>query len=225
MGILTGEMRRAVETQLGFVATTCPDGTPNLSPKGTTAVWDDDHLVFAHIHSPGTVANLRSNPEHRDQRRRPAHPQGLPLQGDGSGAHRRRRLRTRRSLLRSPGDADGASAHQSDRDRRRRARPPGHLPGVRPGRHRGRVASAVVFTIDGAPGLTRRTYRSASPTGVHDAGQPATSDALAHAVPASCRHGRRAEPVVVRPGRGRPRPQVRRCTPVEPSAQSSLTRR
>jgi predicted pyridoxine 5'-phosphate oxidase superfamily flavin-nucleotide-binding protein len=62
MGILTGEMRRAVETQLGFVATTCPDGTPNLSPKGTTAVWDDDHLVFAHIHSPGTVANLRSNP-------------------------------------------------------------------------------------------------------------------------------------------------------------------
>ena len=62
MGILTEEMKRAVDTQLGFVATVCPDGTPNLSPKGTTAVWDDDHLVFAHIHSPGTVANLRSNP-------------------------------------------------------------------------------------------------------------------------------------------------------------------
>ena len=55
-------MRRCVDTQLGFVATVCPDGTPNLSPKGTTVVWDDDHLVFAHIHSPGTVANLRSNP-------------------------------------------------------------------------------------------------------------------------------------------------------------------
>ena len=62
MGILTAEMKRAVDTQLGFVATVCPEGTPNLSPKGTTAVWDDDHLVFAHIHSPGTVENLRSNP-------------------------------------------------------------------------------------------------------------------------------------------------------------------
>lgn len=62
MGILTDDMKRAVDTQLGFIATVCPDGTPNLSPKGTTAVWDGDHLVFAHIHSPGTVANLRVNP-------------------------------------------------------------------------------------------------------------------------------------------------------------------
>lgn len=62
MGILTLEMKQLVETQLGFIATVCPDGTPNLSPKGTTAVWDDDHLVFAHIHSPGTVANLLVNP-------------------------------------------------------------------------------------------------------------------------------------------------------------------
>jgi predicted pyridoxine 5'-phosphate oxidase superfamily flavin-nucleotide-binding protein len=44
------------------VATVCPDGTPNLSPKGTTAVWDDDRLVFANIRSPGTLANLRRNP-------------------------------------------------------------------------------------------------------------------------------------------------------------------
>ena len=62
MGILTEDMRQVVEAQLGFIATVCPDGTPNLSPKGTTAVWDDDHLVFADIRSPGTVANLRSNP-------------------------------------------------------------------------------------------------------------------------------------------------------------------
>ena len=62
MGILTEDMKRAVDTQLGFIATVCPDGTPNLSPKGTTAVWDNDQLVFAHIHSPGTVENLRSNP-------------------------------------------------------------------------------------------------------------------------------------------------------------------
>ena len=56
-------MKRVVGKQrLGFVATVCPDGTPNLSPKGTTAVWDDDHLVFASIRSPGTIANLRDNP-------------------------------------------------------------------------------------------------------------------------------------------------------------------
>jgi hypothetical protein len=43
-------MKRVVEEQrLGFVATVCPDRTPNLSPKGTTAVWDDEHLVFVNI--------------------------------------------------------------------------------------------------------------------------------------------------------------------------------
>ena len=62
MGLLTADMKRVVEEQrLGFVATVCADGTPNLSPKGTTAVWDDDHLVFANIRSPGTLANLRRN--------------------------------------------------------------------------------------------------------------------------------------------------------------------
>jgi predicted pyridoxine 5'-phosphate oxidase superfamily flavin-nucleotide-binding protein len=63
MGILTTDMQRVVDEQrLGFVATICPDGTPNLSPKGTTMTWNDDHLVFADICSPGTVANLRQNP-------------------------------------------------------------------------------------------------------------------------------------------------------------------
>jgi predicted pyridoxine 5'-phosphate oxidase superfamily flavin-nucleotide-binding protein len=60
--ILTADMRKVIaDTELGFVATVCPDGSPNLSPKGTTAVWDDDHLVFCDIHSPRTVANLRVN--------------------------------------------------------------------------------------------------------------------------------------------------------------------
>jgi predicted pyridoxine 5'-phosphate oxidase superfamily flavin-nucleotide-binding protein len=62
MGILTDDMKRVVvEQRLGFIATVCADGTPNLSPKGTTKVWDDDHLVFADICSPGTIENLRSN--------------------------------------------------------------------------------------------------------------------------------------------------------------------
>jgi uncharacterized protein len=63
MGALTEQMKRLVEQQrLGFVATVCADGTPNLSPKGTLCVLDDDHLMFADIRSPGTVANLRHNP-------------------------------------------------------------------------------------------------------------------------------------------------------------------
>jgi predicted pyridoxine 5'-phosphate oxidase superfamily flavin-nucleotide-binding protein len=63
MGILTDDMKRVVaEQKLGFVATVCADGTPNLSPKGTTEVWDDDHLIFVDLASPGTVANLRQNP-------------------------------------------------------------------------------------------------------------------------------------------------------------------
>jgi len=60
---LTEDMRRVVlEQKLGFAATVCRDGTPNLSPKGTTTVWDDTHLVFADIRSPNTVRNLGENP-------------------------------------------------------------------------------------------------------------------------------------------------------------------
>lgn len=60
---LSPDMQRVViEQSLGFVATVTSDGMPNLSPKGTTTVWDDDHLMFADVASPGTVENLGSNP-------------------------------------------------------------------------------------------------------------------------------------------------------------------
>ncbi len=60
MGILTEDMQRVVRDQrLGFHATVSEDGTPNLSPKGTTDVWDDDHLYFADICSPQTIENIR----------------------------------------------------------------------------------------------------------------------------------------------------------------------
>jgi uncharacterized protein len=61
--VLTAEMQELVlAQQLGFHATVRSDATPSLSPKGTTTVWDEDHLVFADIASPGTIANLRINP-------------------------------------------------------------------------------------------------------------------------------------------------------------------
>ena len=63
MGTLTDDMKRLVDEQkLGCIATVCPDGTPNLSPKGTFLVLDDDHIMFGEMRSPNTVANLESTP-------------------------------------------------------------------------------------------------------------------------------------------------------------------
>jgi uncharacterized protein len=63
MPVLTEEMKRVVRTQrLGYVATVTSEGHPNVSPKGSLAVWDDDHLVFADIESPHTIRNLGGNP-------------------------------------------------------------------------------------------------------------------------------------------------------------------
>jgi predicted pyridoxine 5'-phosphate oxidase superfamily flavin-nucleotide-binding protein len=57
------EIKNFVNFQkLGYVATVSPDGTPNLSPKGTIAILDDSRLVFANIRSPKTIENLTKNP-------------------------------------------------------------------------------------------------------------------------------------------------------------------
>jgi predicted pyridoxine 5'-phosphate oxidase superfamily flavin-nucleotide-binding protein len=61
--LLSDEVKEFVlDQRLGYHATVNPDGTPNLSTKGTTSVYDDEHLFFADIRSPQTVANLRANP-------------------------------------------------------------------------------------------------------------------------------------------------------------------
>lgn len=63
MGLLTNEIKNLIDEQkLGYVATVSPDNTPNLSPKGTIFVWDENHLVFADIKSPNTMTNLEKNP-------------------------------------------------------------------------------------------------------------------------------------------------------------------
>jgi predicted pyridoxine 5'-phosphate oxidase superfamily flavin-nucleotide-binding protein len=63
VAVLTEDMKAIVlEQRLGFHATVSADGRPNLSPKGTTTVYDDQHLLFADIRSPQTIANLRRNP-------------------------------------------------------------------------------------------------------------------------------------------------------------------
>jgi uncharacterized protein len=57
---LSEKMRTLIEEQrLCFAATVCPDGSPNLSPKGTVFVWDDTTLAFFDLASPQTVENLK----------------------------------------------------------------------------------------------------------------------------------------------------------------------
>ena len=53
---------RIVRRSVPVVVPVCPDGTPNVSPKGTLAVWDDDTLIFADLQSPQTIRNLREHP-------------------------------------------------------------------------------------------------------------------------------------------------------------------
>lgn len=56
-------MRLIIESaKLAFVATVCEDGSPNLSPKESLLVYGDEHLVFMHMASPTTVADLRRDP-------------------------------------------------------------------------------------------------------------------------------------------------------------------
>ncbi len=63
MAVLSADMKRIVtEQKLGFVASVCADGSPNLSPKGTFLVLDDGHIMFGEIRSPGTVKNLATTP-------------------------------------------------------------------------------------------------------------------------------------------------------------------
>ena len=61
--MITEKIGKFVSQQkLGFVATVSPNGTPNLSPKGTISVLDKNTLVFANIRSPQTIENLEKNP-------------------------------------------------------------------------------------------------------------------------------------------------------------------
>ena len=48
--MITEKIGKFVSQQkLGFVATVSPNGTPNLSPKGTISVLNENTLVFANI--------------------------------------------------------------------------------------------------------------------------------------------------------------------------------
>ena len=61
---LTARAKEVIETwRMGFVATVSPEGRPNVSPKGTFVVVDDETIAFAEMRSPQTVANIAHQPE------------------------------------------------------------------------------------------------------------------------------------------------------------------
>lgn len=47
--------------RLAYVATCNSEGVPNVAPKGSLAVLDDEHLVFADLYSQKTRENLKKN--------------------------------------------------------------------------------------------------------------------------------------------------------------------
>jgi len=47
--------------KMGWVATATREGVPNVTPKGTVKVLDDQHLVFADLFSLKTRQNLEQN--------------------------------------------------------------------------------------------------------------------------------------------------------------------
>jgi len=62
MAKLTEEMKALVSSQLRFIATASPDGVPNIGPKASTQVLDDEHIVFYELVGGRTWENLQKNP-------------------------------------------------------------------------------------------------------------------------------------------------------------------
>ncbi len=64
MSKLSDKVKETIaEIRPGIIATASKDGKPNVSAKGSFRVLDDDHVVFADISSPRTIANLKENPQ------------------------------------------------------------------------------------------------------------------------------------------------------------------
>jgi len=61
---LSEEAKKAIgQIRPSLVATADKSGKPNVSPKGSLRVLDDNQVVFADVASPRTVANIKENPQ------------------------------------------------------------------------------------------------------------------------------------------------------------------
>ena len=62
MAKLTDEMKKMMSNHQAYVATASLDGTPNIAPKGSTQVLDDEHIAYYELTGGCTWANLQKNP-------------------------------------------------------------------------------------------------------------------------------------------------------------------
>jgi len=62
MAKLTEEMKALLGSQLRFIATASRDGAPNIVPKASARVLDDEHIVFYELVGGRTWENLQKNP-------------------------------------------------------------------------------------------------------------------------------------------------------------------
>lgn len=82
MAKLTDEIKDLIETnQLGYVATVDKEGAPNVSPKSTFSILDDQTLVFAEMMSTHTRQNLLNNPRIALYFYSPARNRGCQIKG------------------------------------------------------------------------------------------------------------------------------------------------
>lgn len=58
---ISKDLQEFVKGKLGWVATAGQDGMPNVTPKGTIQVLDENTLIFADLFSQKTRENLKHN--------------------------------------------------------------------------------------------------------------------------------------------------------------------
>ncbi|MDR2456657.1 MAG: pyridoxamine 5'-phosphate oxidase family protein [Deltaproteobacteria bacterium] len=81
MAIIPKEIKDYLPGKVAWVATADKNGVPNLAPKGTLAVLDDQSLVFADIFSLKTRTALEENPNVAVAVIDPAGPSGYQFKG------------------------------------------------------------------------------------------------------------------------------------------------
>ena len=63
MAKLTSEMKDILGQQLAVVATASKEGTPNVGPKGSLFVVDDETLAYSEATEGKTLRNIQQNPK------------------------------------------------------------------------------------------------------------------------------------------------------------------
>lgn len=62
MAKITEEMKEIMKGQQAYVATASPDGVPNVAPKGTVEILDEEHIIFSELAGKHTFENIKRNP-------------------------------------------------------------------------------------------------------------------------------------------------------------------